>query len=208
MDRDMWPPLSVRNWQAVLGMRDSDWGSLEDDYDCIEAAKESRRLHELRGLVIAQVAEIEALLLYISSQIRDRSSPGNVPEKREKMRGAGNVLKDVEALLDVIGLGDDLSEQVETVRRTIRRRNDIVHATVHIGFAYVEFNDSRNSVICLLMDNDQIGQPRSEVQRYEEDEDYEFDEMKLECQLTDAYDALDRCVDIWVQVDSNLPNSM
>ena len=193
----------------MLGMRDSDWGSMEEDYDCIEAAKESRRLHELRGLVIGQVAEIEALLLYISSRIRGRCSPGKVPERRGKMRGAGNVLKDVEVLLGVIGLGHDLAEHVECIRRTIRRRNDIVHATVHIGFAYVQFNDSRNSVICLLMDNNQIGQPSGEVKQYEtEEEDCDFDEVKLERQLADAYDALDRCVDIWVRIDSSLPNSM
>jgi hypothetical protein len=48
---DFWPPLSVRDWQAVLAQREPEWGSGEDDFDGILAARESRRIHELRGVL-------------------------------------------------------------------------------------------------------------------------------------------------------------
>lgn len=69
MQYDEWPELTVRSWQAVLAKRDPEWGSQEEDRDGIDEAYESHRLHELRGIIIGQVAEIENLLYYITSQI-------------------------------------------------------------------------------------------------------------------------------------------
>lgn len=54
-----WPPLSVRDWRSVLAQRDPDWGPQEGDFDGILAARESRRIHELRGVIVGLVAEIE-----------------------------------------------------------------------------------------------------------------------------------------------------
>lgn len=59
MAHNYWPPLSVRGWSQVLAMRDPSWGSEPDHYDDISAAEESRRMHELRGLIVGQVAEIK-----------------------------------------------------------------------------------------------------------------------------------------------------
>lgn len=56
----MWPELTVRNWRGVLARRDPEWRAWDDD-DYAEAG-EARRLHELRGLIMAQIAEIEHLL--------------------------------------------------------------------------------------------------------------------------------------------------
>ena len=62
---EYWPPLVVRRWQGVLYSRNpDDW--FDWDHDPIEEAVISRRLHELRGLVVGQVAEIESLLLHIA----------------------------------------------------------------------------------------------------------------------------------------------
>jgi hypothetical protein len=182
-------------------MRDLGWGSLEEDYDYVEAAQESRRLHELRGLVIGQVAKIEAMLLFISTQIRERFASDRL-QRRRGQHGAGNALNDVEALLYALGVGSELGDHIKRIRRTISRRNSIVHATIHIGVAYVEFNDSRSAVISLLLDNDPTRHSKPAI---EEDEDVgtdEVDEVQLERQLTEAYDALDRCIDIWVRVES------
>lgn len=204
MNRGEWPPLSVRDWQTVLGMRGPDCGGHEEDYDYIEAAEASRRLHELRGLVIGQVAEIEALLLLISSQIRERFTTGKLPRRRGQ-HGAGNALNDVEILLDAIGLGSELADHIKSIRRTIIRRNSIVHATIGIGVDYVAFNDSRSAVISVLLDNDPTRRTKRAIEEEEEEEEEgpdEIDEVDLERQLTEAYDALDRCLDIWVRVES------
>jgi hypothetical protein len=63
MPHSRWPPLSMHGWQQVLNMRDPDWGSAAEDQDDLMAAEESRRMHELRGLIVGQVAEIENLLI-------------------------------------------------------------------------------------------------------------------------------------------------
>jgi hypothetical protein len=181
-------------------MRDPDWGSFEEDYDYIEEAKDSRRLHELRGLVIGQVAEIESLLLFISCQVRERFSSGILPRRRGQ-HGAGNALNDVEVLLDALGLGSELADHIKGIRRTISRRNSIVHATIHIGVAYVPFNDSRSAVISLLLDNDPTQRSKHAVEDDKDVGNDDISEVQLERQLTEAYDALDRCLDIWVRVE-------
>ena len=54
-----WPPLVVRRWQEVLVLRNpNDW--FNEDHDPIEEALINRPLHELRGLVVGQVAELES----------------------------------------------------------------------------------------------------------------------------------------------------
>ena len=68
---EYWPPLVVRRWQEILYSRNpDDW--FDRDHDPIEEAVISRPLHELRGLVVGQVAEIESLLLHVAQEIRHR----------------------------------------------------------------------------------------------------------------------------------------
>ncbi len=72
----MWPELTVRSWQGVLARRDPEWRSWDDDD--YEEASEGRRLHELRGLIMAQVAEIEDLLKQLlkkADELRFRLKP-------------------------------------------------------------------------------------------------------------------------------------
>lgn len=61
----MWPALSVRSWQGVLERREPDYYELygygPDLDDDVLGAEYAQRIHELRGLVMAQVAEIEDL---------------------------------------------------------------------------------------------------------------------------------------------------
>jgi hypothetical protein len=198
-----WPPVSVRNWRAVLAMRDPDWGKLAEDYDDTAAAAESRRLHELRGVIIGQVAEIENLLLYIASQIRERST-GDVPPRRRGQRGAGKMLDDVEILLEATGLKSEFAAHIQCIRQTIRQRNAIVHAVIYVGFSYIPFDDSRSSVIVLLFDNDGTQGSGRTVDEEQNIID-EIDEIELEHQLDRSHDALDKCVDIWIRVNDTLP---
>lgn len=212
MTYDAWPPLGVRDWQSVLWRREPDWGSDEDDFDGIKAARESRRIHEMRGVIVGQVAEIENLLLHISAQARERSNSKDLRNRR--VRGpAGVVLAHVEELLRTLGLEIEFREHLEAVRETIVNRNAIVHAVVDVGFAYSPFNDSRECVLIGIRDND--GDRWKE--RLENATDWEtwdsdvmipwdISEIDLERQLLRAYMALDKCIDIWVRVNKILPD--
>ena len=128
---EYWPPLVVRRWQEILYSRDpDDW--FDRDHDPIAEAVISRPLHELRGLVVGQVAEIESLLLHVAQEIRDRymrTLPG-----RQKRKGAGGALQDVRKLLTALALEDGLSAELEKIGRVIDRRNRLVHGIIHIGF--------------------------------------------------------------------------
>lgn len=104
----IWPPLVVRSWQGVLYERDDEsfcgW-----DHDPKQEATISRRMHELRGLVVGQVAEIESALLDIAAEIRDRH-PGPLPS-RQKWKGAGGALNDVRKLLSALPVGEGLARR-------------------------------------------------------------------------------------------------
>jgi len=148
-----WPPLSVRDWRSVLAQRDPDWGSEEEDFDGISAARESRRIHELRGVIVGQVAEIENLLLHISAQVMERSNSEEIGNRRA--RGpAGAVLAHVENQLKILGLEGEFERHLVVIREVITNRNVIVHAVADVGFSYVQFTDSRDCVLILLRDND------------------------------------------------------
>ena len=126
MQYDEWPELTVRSWRTVLAKRDPDWGSQEEDHDGIDEAYESRRLHELRGIIIGQVAEIENLLYYITSQIHERYTglPG-----RPKRPSPGGILQHLEDLLRRINADRKTVEKIAKIKKTIKRRNKLVHAT-------------------------------------------------------------------------------
>jgi hypothetical protein len=212
MAYDAWPPLSVRDWQFVLRLRDPDWGTEEEDFDGIMAASESRRIHELRGVIVGQVAEIENLLLHISDQARERSN-SDEPDSRRVRGTAGVLLAHVADLLKKLGLEGEFREHLEAVRETIANRNAIVHAVVDVGFAYSSFNDSRECVLIGIRDNDR----NKWKERWESAADWEtrdsdamipwdISEIDPERQLARAYEALDKCIDIWVRMDKLLPD--
>jgi hypothetical protein len=202
----------VRDWRAVLAQRDPDWGSQEEDFDGISAAHESRRIHELRGVIVGQVAEIENLLLYISTQVRERSNSEEL--RTGRARGpAGAVLAHVEQLLEVLGFESEFKSHVTIIREVIKSRNAIVHAVIDVGFDYVQFTDSRDCVIIIVRDNDDDKWQKhleyaAELNPWETDEMLPWDvsELGLERQLAQAYQALDKCVDIWVRVNETLPD--
>lgn len=96
-------------------------------------------------------------------------------------------------LLKEWDLLQDLGGQIETVRRAINRRNELVHARVHIGFAGAF--DARESVISLLFSNDSDRGV------------FEINELHLEQTLGQADTALDAAVDIWQGVDDYISRS-
>jgi hypothetical protein len=96
-----------------------------------------------------------------------------------------------------------------------------VHAVISIGPS--DMSGPRVSVISVLQDNHGSNQPEKidawathECETPEEcpheiedllDFSSEIGESRLERQLTDAYDALEKCVDIWIRVDTILPSA-
>ena len=207
-----WPPLSVRDWQSVLAQREPDFGSEDEDFDGILAASASRRIHELRGVIVGQVAEIENLLLYISKQVSERYGSGDLSNRR--VRGtAGTVLAHVEVILQTLGLGDEFENHLKVIKETIKRRNAVVHAVVLVGISYCQFNDSREPMLILIKDNDEKRwearlEAATDLDPWQTEEMFSGDisEIDLERQLDQAYEALERCLDIWVRVDQLLPN--
>jgi hypothetical protein len=102
---------------------------------------------------------------------------------------------------------------VTIIREVITSRNAIVHAVIDVGFDYVQFTDSRDCVIIIVRDNDDDKWQEhldyaAELDPWKTDEMLPWDvsEVGLERQLARAYQALDKCVDIWVRVNEILPD--
>jgi hypothetical protein len=220
---EYWPPLVVRRWQGVLFSRDP--GDFDWDHDPVREAVISRRLHELRGLVVGQVAEIEALLLHIAQEARDRY-PGTLPAW-QKRKGAGGALQDVRRLLAALAVGEEFAEELEKIGRIINRRNRLVHGVIHIGFARLgyDYRAPLQPVIYLLFENDgdeapppvadqgttdspELSDPWDEEEEGEPDEDAELDEFALEKYMNEAYEALDAGLVILAGVDGVLPERL
>jgi hypothetical protein len=213
---EYWPPLVVRRWQEILYSRNpDDW--FDRDHDPIEEAVISRPLHELRGLIVGQVAEIESLLLHVAQEIRDRHT-GTLPG-RQKRKGAGGALQDVRKLLAALALEDELSAELERTGRVIDRRNRLVHGVIHIGFSRLDPQAPLEPVISLLFENDSneamlVGDhgiansaesPDAGDEEDEAEEDYDLGEFELKKYLNEAYDALDAGLTILSRVDDVLP---
>lgn len=146
-----WPPLVVRSWQGVLYERDREY-SFDLDHDPVQEATISRRMHELRGLVVGQVAEIESALLDIASEIRGRY-PGPLPN-RQKWKGAGGALNDVQKLLPMLPVGDGIALELALIYQVIQRRNKLMYARIHVGFSRLGPHSGLEPVIYLLQEND------------------------------------------------------
>jgi hypothetical protein len=162
--------------------------------------------------MVGQVAEIENLLLHIAAEMIKRSNSEEIGNRRA--RGpVGAVLAHVEKQLKTLGLGGEFEGHLIVIREVIANRNTIVHAVVDVGFAYVQFTDSRDCVLILLRDNDDVKwqkrlEDTAELDPWETNKMIPWDitEVDLERQLTRAHEALDKCLDIWVRVDEILPN--
>jgi hypothetical protein len=146
-----WPPLVVRSWHGALYGGDPSY-SYDWDHDPVQEAEISRRMHELRGLVVGQVAEIEFALLCIASEIRDRYE-GPV-HARPKRMGAGGALNDVRRLLPVLSIGNTLAQEIDLIGQVIDRRNRLMHARIHVGFGRLGPRSGLEPVIYMLLEND------------------------------------------------------
>ena len=161
-----WPELGVRRWGDVLEMRTSSSYDYAYDGDSYAASDESRRIHELRGLVMSQVAEIEDLLYELANtylpalkKMTPKQSLGL------KKAPAGELLVAVE-LCSLLNLEVTNSERLDILADTIQRRNALVHATVQIGFSWTGSGDRREPVIALLSSRiEAVGQ--SDIGEYE-----------------------------------------
>jgi hypothetical protein len=210
-----WPPLVVRRWQEVVILRNpDDW--FNEDHDPIGEALISRPLHELRGLVVGQVAELESLLLHIAQEIRDRYV--GTLSGRQKRKGAGGALQDVRNLLTALTLEHEVSAELEKIGRMIDRRNRLVHGVIHIGFSRLGTDAPLEHVITLLFENDSreampvddhsIANSAESCHPWDEEdevEDFDLDELQLKKYLNEAYDALDAGLAILSRVDDVLP---
>ena len=178
-----WPPLTVRTWQGALNSRDPEYREFDHEHEV--EAEESKRLHELRGLVIGQVAELESLLLYITSEIRARYG-GPLPV-RPKRRGAGGALSDLRSLLKAMLFGDELAEELETIKLVIQRRNWLVHGRIKVHLSQLGPEAPLEPVVYLLLENDEDDTPRSEINHESdllsngmtEDEEREDEDVEL-----------------------------
>lgn len=216
---DRWPHLSVRSWRGALERRDP--GYYEDsgydeglDDDLLEA-REAIRMHELRGLIVGQVAEIEDLFVtLLSSQRQQLKDVLKTP--MSKRPTAGKVLEYIEELLKHLAKRTDLEAQIQTLRRIISRRNQLVHSVVRIGF--VERPWGRDAVISYFTpvepseDSNNNSRATEDSQRLQgrqttEDLDEEFVLMEsdLERILNQSYEALEAALDIWEAVNASRP---
>jgi hypothetical protein len=191
----------VRSWRGSLERRESYLkvydANFDHDYD--QEAVEARILHELRGVIVGQVAEIENLLLVIVDDI-DKHISAYEPRRRSRT-GAGAALAEVRKRLKELGLEGQFADQLDTIQIVIRRRNSLVHGTIHIGFSRVHPDAPLESVIYLLFEN---GEPDTRPLSLRlEDGDPECDERQLLGYLEDAYIALESGIDIWEGVEGH-----
>ena len=84
---------------------------------------------------------------------------------------------------------------------------------VDVGFSYSSFNDSRECVLIGIRDNDrdrweEMWENAADWETWGSDKmiPWDISEIDLEHQLAQAYEALDRCIDIWVRVNKALPD--
>jgi hypothetical protein len=204
----MWPDLSVRPWRGVLAERlpRDDFYEMGGEDFLLEAA-EARRLHELRGLFLAQVSEVEDLMIHVVDCVHDkRPDLIDGPHKKVVLSRALTIVRDVMKKLSA----DKVAEsQFAMLYWMIARRNQLVHARVAVGYSQVGPDAPREPVIALLQEI-QPGQnpvPWNDAPKLEEcrnpgdfgwtgggDEIGEYD---LEVDLRRLYVCLDAAVDIY-----------
>ncbi|MBV9140949.1 MAG: hypothetical protein JO115_08515 [Pseudonocardiales bacterium] len=99
--------------------------------DCPHDDAAAAEMHRLRGLVMVQNAETEAVLGLIVKRL-DPAAVGI------EQRTAGQLLKDIRRLLSARS-DARWDENLRTVDRAIKRRNDAVHSSVEIGSSWAPY---------------------------------------------------------------------
>jgi hypothetical protein len=190
-----WPPFAVRSWRGALYDRDPAW--YDDDTDDAQEAIDARPLHELRGLIIGQVAEIESLMISLAASIDERL-PSRQPV-RQRRSGAGGALAEVRKRLEIMDLAGQLTSQLDVIQIVICRRNSLVHGTIHVGSSRLSPAERLEAVIILLVENNE---PDSRPMSLDpEHDDTECDSIQLTKYLSEAYIALEAGIDIWAAVE-------
>lgn len=122
---DRWPDECVRSWRGVLEERRPDRDELQyetDAQDHLLEAEETRRLHMLRGMLMAQTAEVEDLLATLCEGVL-----GIDGARKASAGGLLGKLRDASQ-------NDALPEEFGHVDWLLRRRNELVHATLEVGY--------------------------------------------------------------------------
>jgi hypothetical protein len=159
---------------------------------------------------MAQVAEIEDLLRYMLVQSQRVTSGRGSRGRRLGPITAGNALALVETLLRDLNLRERYKDHLTTVRAMVRRRNQLVHARVHIGFSQLGPEAPRVSVISLLLgltdEPQDLSSPGSQqsMEGADDKDNGEIDEVILTRDMERAYEALDAALDIWEAVLTQL----
>lgn len=208
----MWPELTVRPWRGVQDLRQAEVEHYYSDdlYDRVEAGRESRRIHELRGVFMAQVAEIEHLLQTLINLVAEhRAEWLPVPKSKLKKIPAKKALDLVRDIAAAAGQATEMSIACSQVTWLLARRNQLVHAVVTVGYNSLGPYAPREPVIVLL---DEIQQNGAQVP-WElapllkdagtpgdwgwEGDSGEISEQHLEEDLRRAYIVLEGAVDIF-----------
>ncbi|MEU1842413.1 hypothetical protein [Micromonospora sediminicola] len=116
------------SWQTV-------WSGLDPDPDRSYPPHNDRLaapMHRLRGLLMAQAAETEAVLGRIFEQLE--------PSQQVGRRTAGQLLRIIQQWhsRDLLA---GWSESLTDVDEAIQRRNRLVHSTVEVGEVWREYAD-------------------------------------------------------------------
>ncbi|GAA1619001.1 hypothetical protein GCM10009733_014190 [Nonomuraea maheshkhaliensis] len=151
----MWPELTVRSWRGVHDLRAAhEHADYSDDlHDRVNASMEARRIHELRGMFMAQTAEIEDLLHTLLRLIVEHC-PEWLPASATKAKKlpASRVLEIIRAVATSTGKANELHNACAQISWLLARRNQLVHAIVHIGYSSPGPDARREPVIVLLME--------------------------------------------------------
>jgi hypothetical protein len=131
-NRDDTPPLT----SLAYGEKIVSWQTVWDDLYPNEAGDPhgdatAAAMHRLRGLIMAQGAEIEAAIGALVKRLS--------PDARIDGRTAGWLLKEVKRLLSAHHV-HTYSNELRIIGTAINRRNHAVHSPVIIGFSWRDYS--------------------------------------------------------------------
>jgi hypothetical protein len=132
----------VVSWHTV-------WDRLyPEETDALHDDDEAAAMHRLRGLVMAQGAEIEAVLGLIVQHLD--------PSADVERRSAGQLLKKIPGLLQAHASATSQAD-LDLIKQAIERRNHAVHSAVMIGSSWMPYSTGRGEwtpVISLMRDGE------------------------------------------------------